>query len=118
MHPVNKHLYAFGGTRLEIIDSNTGNQILSKEFLEIKEQFNTSFVSFLSKVLEDGIYFYKPHGDKKLGKINIPAHDPEYVMDMDIRKGIDILAPSFAYRQCFFILDQDNNLHVYRPFIK
>ena len=117
MHPVNKNLYGFGSSFLfEVLDSKTGNVLVSKQFPEMKAQFKNGFNAFLNCIQDDGLYFTNLFGENKFGKLNIRSHTIEFVSDIDV-KG-DLLSPSFPHKNCYFALDYNDNLHVIRPFIK
>jgi outer membrane protein assembly factor BamB len=115
MHPVNKNLYGFGSRLFEVIDSKTGELIFTMEFPNVNEIFDNSLASAYNEVREDGFYLI---GDRKFGKINIPGHEIEFVSDFDIPEGTRLFKPSFPHRNCYFALDENENLHVYRPLKK
>jgi outer membrane protein assembly factor BamB len=119
MHPVNKNLYGFGRWfTLEIIDSKTGEIVFSKEFPQLKQQFNGDFTFNINAIYNDGLYFAQISRDRKFAKINIPGNEVEFVADLDVPKDLILFSPSFPYNNCYFALDEHYNLHVFRPLMK
>jgi outer membrane protein assembly factor BamB len=85
MHPGNKNLYGLGNSFLfKVLDGKTGDLIVNKPFPELNEQLTYGFHSFLTDVLEDGLYFINLTEEKKFGKINIPGNTIEFVATIDI----------------------------------
>jgi outer membrane protein assembly factor BamB len=109
-------LHSFGEDIYIVINPQTGEQIIRKEFTGIKEKHRLSVYSNMCSLYGDGLYFtsdyVENYYDCQFGKINIQTHEIEFIQRLDVPAGTTGHPPIYHNRR-LYIKDSSNTLHIY-----
>jgi outer membrane protein assembly factor BamB len=100
-------LYSFDCFSYQIIDPVKGKILFEKDMYEQCGQYDIAPHGW--NISGDGLYFTSI---TKFGKLNIHAHQIEFVQDLVMKPGVEVSRANF-YQDRFYILDTDHTLHVF-----
>jgi hypothetical protein len=103
-------LYGFGRFSYQIIDPVKGKILFEKDMYEQCGQYDIA--PHGCNISGDGLYFINNISATKFGKLNIHAHQIEFVQDLGTKPGVKVSHANF-YQGRFYILDTDHTLHVF-----
>jgi len=115
-HKTSGLLYGFAGEKYQVIDPITGNKMIDKKFVGLKEEKRLQVYQGMSRIYEDGLYFISDyvenHYDCQFGMINTETHEIEFIQKLDVAKGVKADPPIY-HKGSLYIKDSLDTLHVY-----
>ncbi len=105
------YLYGIGGNLFQVIDVQHGKMLVYERLSSEIEKYRV-FPDRQGCLSPKGLYFKSNHPDCKLGLINIQTHKIEFVIDLNLPKGVKVTEMSY-HNGRLYVQDTNDVLHIF-----
>ena len=105
------YLYGIGGNLFQVIDVQHGKMLVYERLSSEIEKYKV-FPDRQGCLSPKGLYFKSNHPDCKLGLINIQTHKIEFVIDLNLPKGVKVTEMSY-HNGRLYVQDTNDTLHIF-----